>query len=231
MKNTKLLPLIGAIVLGLTFIPFHINAQDGMMEESGELQEQSGTLTSEQDPGQGHETHQLAIILPPSENIYSGTLTYDASENIQLVALHGPLAEGEDAGQSIWTVDGTTKFALTFVDPENAAGEWVFSGNALAVHTMNTDPFTVDYSASFTESVPSDTAKSGTLTSEQDPGQGHETHQLAIIIPPSENFYSGILTYSASENIQLVSLRGPIEEGEEMGQPIWTTDGITKFGL
>ncbi|HSB50258.1 MAG TPA: hypothetical protein VLC72_02865 [Nitrosopumilaceae archaeon] len=106
----------------------------------------TGTITSVQDPGVGHESHQLAIILPPSSSVYKGILTYDASENIQLVALHGPLASGEDTGQAIWTPDGKTKFALTFVDPENSMGTWVFSGNALAVHTKNAKPFTVSYS-------------------------------------------------------------------------------------
>ena len=78
--------------------------------------------------------------------MYKGILSYDASEPIQLVALHGPLAEGEDAGQAIWTPDGETKFALTFVDDESMMGTWAFAGNALAVHTMNTDQFTVSYS-------------------------------------------------------------------------------------
>jgi len=110
------------------------------------MQTKTGTLTSVQDPGVGHESHQLAIILPPSDKTYTGVLTYSASENIQLVALHGPLAEGEDAGQAIWTPDGKTKFALTFVDPENSMGTWAFSGNALAVHTMKTKPFQVSYS-------------------------------------------------------------------------------------
>ena len=106
----------------------------------------TGTIKSMQDPGVGHETHQLAIILPPTDKVYKGILSYSASEPIQLVALHGPLAEGEDAGQAIWTPDGTTKFALTFVDKEAAAGTWKFAGNALAVHTLNTDQFTVSYS-------------------------------------------------------------------------------------
>jgi hypothetical protein len=106
----------------------------------------TGTLASMQDPGIGHETHQLAIILPPSDMTYGGIVTYSASEPIQLVALHGPLAEGEDQGQAIWTPDGETKFALTFVDNETNMGNWVFAGNALAVHTMNEDQFTVSYS-------------------------------------------------------------------------------------
>jgi plastocyanin len=101
-------------------------------------------LTSVIDPGIGHETHQLAIILAPSKSVYTGTLRYDASEPIQLVSLVGPLGPGETA-PAIWTPDGTTKFALTFVDPKKSSGEWEFSGNALAVHTMKTTPFIVDY--------------------------------------------------------------------------------------
>jgi len=194
-------------------------------------QSATGTMQSMLDPGMGHETHQLAIILPPSDKVYKGIFSYDASEPIQLVALHGPLAEGEDMGQAIWTPDGETKFALTLVDPETSMGSWVFTGNALAVHTMNEEQFTVSYSVSYMEKEMSDTVMTGTLNSMLDPGIGHETHQLAIILPPSENVYSGILTYSASEPIQLVALHGPLADGEDMGQAIWTPDGETKFAL
>ena len=100
--------------------------------------------TSVQDPGMGHESHQLAVLLAPSENIYSGTLLYDASENIQLVTLRGPIGADEKPAKT-WTPDGETIFELTFVDPKNAKGEWEFSGNALAVHTMYTNTFVVDY--------------------------------------------------------------------------------------
>ena len=191
----------------------------------------TGTITSVQDPGVGHESHQLAIILPPISNVYKGILTYDTSENIQLVALHGPLAPGEGAGQAIWTPDGKTKFALTFVDPENSAGSWVFTGNALAVHTKNTKPFKTSYSISYIENQPSSTVKTGTITSIQDPGLGHESHQLAIILPPSDKTYTGILTYSASENIQLVALHGPLAPDEDAGQKTWSLDENTKFAL
>jgi hypothetical protein len=194
-------------------------------------QSASGTMKSMQDPGIGHETHQLAIILPPSDKVYKGILSYDASEPIQLVALHGPLADGEDNGQPIWTPDGKTKFALTFIDPKSSSGSWVFTGNALAVHTMNEKQFTVSYSVSYTENEMSNTVMTGTLESMQDPGIGHETHQLAIILPPSEKTYSGILTYSTSEPIQLVTLHGPLAAGEDTGQAIWTPDGKTKFAL
>jgi len=191
----------------------------------------SGTMTSMIDPGVGHESHQLAIILPPTDKVYKGILSYAASEPIQLVALHGPLAEGEDNGQAIWTPDGETKFALTFIDPETSMGSWLFTGNALAVHTMNTEEFNVSYSVSYMEKEMSDTVMTGTLTSMTDPGVDHESHQLTIILPPSEMTYSGLLTYSASEPIQLVALHGPLAEGEDNGQAIWTPDGETKFAL
>lgn len=194
-------------------------------------QSASGTIQSVQDPAIDHETHQLTIILPPSDKVYKGLFSYAASEPIQLVTLHGPLAEGEDNGQPIWTPDGETKFALTFIDPETSMGSWVFTGNALAVHTMNEEMFTVSYSVSYMEKEMSDTVTTGTLHSMQDPGIGHETHQLAIMLPPSEKIYSGILTYSASEPIQLVALHGPLADGEDMGQAIWSPDGETKFAL
>jgi len=101
-------------------------------------------VTSDTDPGLGHESHQLAVLLAPSDKVYSGTLIYDASENIQLVTLRGPIGADEKPAKT-WTPDGETIFELTFVDPKNAKGEWVFSGNALAVHTMNTKTFEVDY--------------------------------------------------------------------------------------
>ncbi len=187
-------------------------------------------LTSDVDPGVGHESHQLAIILAPSDKVYSGTLKYDASERIQLVTLHGPLADGEDKGQAIWTPDGDTKFALTFVDPKNAKGEWKFAGNALAVHTMNTEPFIVDYKVEYTEKSMSDTVMTKTVTTVQDPGVGHESHQLAVLLAPSSDVYSGILSYSASEDIQLVTLRGPIGADEKPAMT-WTPDGKTIFEL
>ena len=109
---------------------------------------------SMQDPGIGHENHQLAVLLPPSENTYTGTLQYDASEPIQLVSLRGPLAPNEFTAKPIWTPDGETKFELTLVDQKSAKGTWDFSGNALAVHTFNTNQFIIDYKVDYTESAP-----------------------------------------------------------------------------
>jgi len=99
------------------------------------------------DAGIGHEDHSLALILPPREIPYQGgTIAYTATENIQLVALHGPLALGEDRGQAIWSPDGETKYALTLIETNSNNGVWTtFSGNALALHTMNPEGFTATY--------------------------------------------------------------------------------------
>jgi hypothetical protein len=196
----------------------------------------SDTITSVQDPGQGHENHQISVLLPPSDKSYVGRLTVSASENVQFVTLHGPLGIGEDQGQAIWTTDGETKYALTLVDNGQRSGGWFFAGNALALHTMSDTPFTASYSIAYAEVEPGvhdrGTVKTGTVTSVQDPGQGHENHSLAMILPPRDIPYQGgVVSYSASENIQLVALIGPLDEGDDMGQAIWSPDGETKYAL
>lgn len=195
----------------------------------------TGIITSVQDPGQGHENHQLAIVLPPSENTYRGYLTYSASEPVQLVALHGPLKEGKAKSQAIWSTDGKTKFGLTFVDKENSSGVWQFTGNAIALHTKNTEPFTVSYSVTYTEhDITSNKVIRGTATSIQDPGIGHKTHQLALLLAPDgedPRNYSGHITYDASEPVQVVTLIGPMDKSELKGVPYYTMDDKTFYAL
>ncbi len=190
-----------------------------------------GTETSVQDPGQGHESHQLALILPPGDKIYTGVISWTSSKPLQIAELTGPLNQGDDKGQPIWTTDGKTKFALTLVNVNSTTGSFAFTGNALALHYPQPDAFTVSYSVSYTESPPTDTTKTGTETSVQDPGQGHESHQLALILPPGDKTYHGILTYSASEPVQLVTLIGPIDPSDSKGQLVYTMDGKTWYAL
>jgi plastocyanin len=213
-----------------------LNAAGVELDHSGEcvvekpLKEDWQRVESTTDPGMGHESHQLVMILPLSDNVYSGTLHYDATEPIQLIALHGPISDDDAKGQTIWTMDGVTKYAMTFVPSDSPQGEWKFAGNALAVHTKKTEPFTVDYMVEYDEKEISETVKTGTVTSTTDPGMGHESHQMAVILPESSDVYSGILSYSASENIQLVSLRGPIGS-DEHPEKTWTADGTNIFEM
>ena len=136
-------------------------------------------IKSVQDPGVGHEFHQLAVILPPSDKVYSGTITYDASEPIQLVSLKGPLGLGEDSQQPIWTPDGKTKFELTLVDQKSAKGTWKFEGNALALHTMKTTKFIADYKLDYKESASPMMEKTSTPVMKE-PSVGPKTVKVSI---------------------------------------------------
>ena len=117
------------------------------------------TITSVTDPLIGHESHQLATILPFSNNVYTGTVTFAASEKVQLVVLHGPLEADEVAGQPTVTTPEGVKYALTFVDLQSSAGSAKFAGNMLALHTLKTEPFDVTYSVFYKELEISDTIK------------------------------------------------------------------------
>jgi hypothetical protein len=196
----------------------------------------SGTMTSVQDPGQGHEAHQIAVILPPTDKVYVGKVTFSASEPVQYVTIHGPLAEDESRGQPIWSPMGETKYAMTIIDNGDRSGGWFFAGNALALHTMNDMPFTATYSVVYAEVdsgvYPQGTVATGTVMSMQDPGMGHEEHSIALILPPRDVPYSGgVISYAASENVQLVALMGPLEDDEIRGQATWTQDGETIYAM
>ncbi len=104
------------------------------------------TITSSQDPGQGHSSHQVALILSPnSGTLFVGTLTYTASEPVQIAILHE--INREDAkDQPTWTVDGKTFYGLTLIDQGTNSGSIEFTGAALAIHTTNSQPFTTTVS-------------------------------------------------------------------------------------
>ena len=104
------------------------------------------TFSSSQDPGQGHESHQLALILSPNEGtLYDGSLTYTASEEVQVVILHEILKE-QAKGQPTWTVDGKTVYGLSLIEPETKSGTIEFTGAALGLHSMKSNQFTATVS-------------------------------------------------------------------------------------
>jgi hypothetical protein len=115
---------------------------------------QQGTVTSTQDPLPGHEAHQLALILPPRDDgaIYQGTFTYTASKPVEVVILENFSNESavDPAYGSIATAplgEGTVAISLLtpqYNSPINAAS-LPFAGNALALHTLNGDPFAATY--------------------------------------------------------------------------------------
>jgi hypothetical protein len=117
-----------------------------------------GTVASGQDPLPGHESHEIAFVLPPRNDggVYSGVLTYTASKPVEVVVLHNydpqnSTAVPEEYGTELTSPlpDGTGNIAITLFQPPYEAGinsaSVPFTGNALALHTLEDDPFTATY--------------------------------------------------------------------------------------
>jgi len=86
--NRLLIAVIVAVAVGIIFsIP--ILSNNSVTAGTIKKIQFTQTLTSSQDPGLGHSDEQLAMVLLPSNGtLYSGTLTYTASEPVQVVILH-----------------------------------------------------------------------------------------------------------------------------------------------
>jgi hypothetical protein len=122
--------------------------------ETGGSFAQQGTVTSTQDPLPGHEAHQLAILLPPRADgsIYEGTLTYTASKPVEVVVLQNfanNTAVDSFYGGLATAPLGEGTVAISLISPQYSgpinAASLPFAGNALALHTINGDPFAATY--------------------------------------------------------------------------------------
>ncbi len=104
------------------------------------------TLTSSQDPGLGHSDEQLAMILLPNNGtLYDGTLTYTASEPVQIVIFH-QIDKSNSKGQPVWTVDNNTIYAETIINSDSNGGTLDFAGSAIGLHSTNSSQFTATIS-------------------------------------------------------------------------------------
>ncbi len=104
------------------------------------------TITSSQDPGQGHESHQMAMVLPPSEGaIYDGSMTFASSAPMQVAVLH-EIGPNDSRGQPVWTVDGEKFYGISLMTTDLKASSFEFTGAALAFHAPSPEEFTVTVS-------------------------------------------------------------------------------------
>jgi plastocyanin len=126
---------------------------------------QQGIVTSSQDPLPGHEEHQRATILPfrPDGSVYSGVLTYTATEPVQLVILDMQTlnitertlldaAEDELETELLTSqLDNETSIVISIITPEYgdtpvpSAASIPFAGNVIWLHTLDGEPFTASY--------------------------------------------------------------------------------------
>ena len=108
-----------------------------------------GTVASGQDPLPGHESHEIAFILPPRNDggVYSGVLTYTASKPVEVVVLHNFDPQNSTSIPEEYGTELTSPLpgdagnvAITLFQPPYEAGinsaSVPFTGNALALHML-----------------------------------------------------------------------------------------------
>lgn len=140
MKKLITIAVIGVLALGI----ISISTFSDQFADAGSRKKIhfTQTIQSSQDPGQGHENHQLSLILSPNEGtIYDGSVTYTSSEPVQLVILH-EISSQEAKGQPTWSVDGKTIYGLSLIDSEKKSGSFEFTGAAVGLHSSNSEQFT-----------------------------------------------------------------------------------------
>jgi len=146
MTMNRIIPIIAISIVIVAIITIPVMTEQFADAKSRKKIDFTQTITSSTDPGQGHEGHQLALILSPNTGtLYVGSFTYGASEPVQIVVLH-EISKDEAKGQPTWTVDGDTVYGLSLIDPGTSAGSFEFTGAALALHTPNTNEFTATVS-------------------------------------------------------------------------------------
>jgi hypothetical protein len=145
---------------------------------------QQGTVTSSPVPLPGLEGQQRASILPLTQDgsIYSGVLTYTASEPVNVVILNvqdlnqterAILNATEDDGElgPLLTaqLDNQTSLAITQITPEYGdapapSASIAFAGNAVWLHLAEDTPFAATYAVSAQTQQPETTNNISNLT-------------------------------------------------------------------
>ena len=140
MNKLQSLLIIGIFAVGIIFVS---STSDQFVDAGSRKKFHfTQTITSSQDPGQGHENHQLSLVLSPNEGtIYDGSMTFTSSEPVQIVVLH-EINLRESKGQPTWTVDGKTIYGSSLIDLQKNSGSFEFTGAALGLHTSNSKEFT-----------------------------------------------------------------------------------------
>ena len=140
MNKLQSLLIIGIFTVGIIFVS---STSDQFVDAGSRKKFHfTQTITSSQDPGQGHQNHQLSLVLSPNEGtIYDGSMTFTSSEPVQIVVLH-EINLRESKGQPTWTVDGKTIYGLSLIDLQKNSGSFEFTGAALGLHTSNSKEFT-----------------------------------------------------------------------------------------
>jgi hypothetical protein len=151
--------------------------------------------------------HELAVILPlETGKIYEGVIAYSASGNVQPTSLYGPVNQSERKGHLVvdFPTASKTFYAVTAIPADQTTGTWQFAGNVLIIHNPFGHPFRVNYTVVYRGSGLSKDNRVETVQSNSSHLLNETNEQVAMIVPPTENHYSGILCYSASKDVHMV---------------------------
>lgn len=194
MNKIFVIVIISVVIAGIVVIP--AITEQFVDAKSRKKIHFTETLTSSQDPGQGHENHQLALILSPNEGtLYDGSLTYTVSEPVQIVVLH-EISSSQAGGQPIWTVDGSTIYGLSLIDQGASAGSFEFTGAALALHTNTPDQFTATVSVDgWIRGQPTEVIMQKIETEKEEPSLLLSRANVPAIIPMHLGSFDGESVY------------------------------------
>ena len=164
------------------------------------------TITSSQDPGQGHENHQLALILSPNKGtLYDGSMTFTSSESVQIVVLH-EINPQEIKDQPTWTVNGNTVYGYSLVDLQKNSGSFEFTGAALALHSPYSKEFTTTVSVDgWIRGQPTEVVMQKIELKKEKPSSLLSRTNIPATIPMHKGIYEGnqilyIITDGSDEN-------------------------------
>ena len=204
MKKLPALLIIGIFTIGIIFVS---STSDQLVDAGSRKKIHfTETITSSQDPGQGHENHQLALILSPNEGtIYDGSMTFTSSEPVQIVVLH-EISSQESKGQPTWTVDGKTIYGLSLIDLQKNSGSFEFTGAAVALHSPNSKEFTATVSVDgWIRGQPTEVIMQKIELKKEEPSSLLSRTNVPATIPMHKGIYEGnqilyIITDGSDEN-------------------------------
>jgi len=204
LKKLTAVFIIGILTAGILFVS---STSDQLVDAGSRKKIHfTQTITSSQDPGQGHENHQLALILSPNEGtLYDGSMTFTSSESVQIVVLH-EINSQEIKDQPTWTVNGNTVYGYSLIDLQENSGSFEFTGAALALHSPNSKEFTATVSVDgWIRGQPTEVIMQKIELKKEEPSSLLSRTNVPATIPMHKGIYEGnqilyIITDGSDEN-------------------------------
>ncbi|RNJ75012.1 MAG: hypothetical protein D9C04_02665 [Nitrosopumilus sp. B06] len=146
------------------------------------------TITSSQDPGRSG--GQMALVFSPNEGtLYDGSITYAASEPVQLAVLH-EIDRSDAGGQSVWTVDDKKFYAVSLFDAAKS-GSLEFTGAALALRSDGGEFTTTVSVDAWTRGQPAEILVQRLASQKDEPASLLARANVPAIIPMHKGIYEG----------------------------------------